>query len=142
MKRILTTAAAIAALAMTLTACGSSNGAADDAGASSRASAPASKPTEASVRAFYADVIQMVKDGDIAGLCQVSSPALLAQMKSYGLGTCTESWTLISKHTSQADLDDPVNNILIADGKATLKSGTDPWSMHWENNGWVIDSMD
>jgi hypothetical protein len=146
LRRVLTTTALAAALCLATTACGDDLLGGELVGRPSNVEfdqAAKPKPTEKSVRAFYARASRAYRTGNARQLCRMTLPdyakAMVNRAAAGGVAvsSCPELWRFAISSDPQGHRE-KVSKIVVKGKTATLLSGNDPWRLRWVHGKWLI----
>lgn len=146
LRRTLGATAIAAALCLGATACSNNllGGADTDATPKQKHSQRTQgKPTEKSVRAFYARATDAYRTRNAHQLCKMTQPAYAAAMvkeatdAGLDVSTCPEMWQAVIEFEPKA-YKDKVTKISVKGKTATLLSGDDPWRLRLVHGKWLM----
>ena len=146
LRRTLGATVVAAALCLGSTACGTDllEGADTDAAPKEKHGQRAHpKPTEKSVRAFYARASRAYRTGNAHQLCRMTQPAYAAAMvkeaaaAGLDVSTCLEVWRLVIDSDPEG-YKDKITKVAVKGKTATFLSGDDPWRLRMVHGEWRI----
>ena len=101
------------------------------------------KPTEKSVRAFYARASNAFRRGDARQLCEMTHPgyakAMVSEAAAAGVDvtSCPEAWRMVFRLDPKG-YKDKITDVAVKGRTATFRSGGDPWRIRLIHGEWLI----